>query len=268
MSMRKKLIVANWKAYVTSRRQAEALARSVVRGYAALPPKSPLALVLCPPFPYLFQVSSTGMDGAQLGAQDVFWEGEGPYTGEVTLAMLKDAGVTHVIVGHSERRRYLGESDEMINRKVLAALGAKLHPILCVGEWEEPQGEEEERKAFRVVREQLETGLKGVTPQDLGRVVLTYEPVWAISGGGGSADTPENAGQVARYLRRVLAARYGADAVEKIPVLYGGSVTAANVEAFLRDRAINGALVGGASVRAEEFVRMLKNVADASRSQR
>lgn len=259
MSTNRKLVVANWKAYVTSRKDTEALFRAVTKSYAKLPAKTRPELVFCPPFPYLAQVSGFRFQDIRFGAQDVFWEEKGAYTGEVTASMLKDLGVTHVIIGHSERRKHMGETDEMVNKKILAALKAKLRVILCVGEWQQPRTPEDEKTALDYVKAQLEKDLARINASAMKNVTIAYEPVWAI--GTGIPDTPREAAEVILFIRRVLAKQYGAEIARKTQILYGGSVNAENVVSFIREKTIDGMLVGGASIKSSEFIKILESLA-------
>ena len=237
-----RLVIANWKMNPQSAWEAMRLARqSDCEG-----------LVIAPPFPFLEAVSKT-LKRAVLGAQDMFWEsppsGKGAYTGEVSPEELKSFGVKYVITGHSERRR-LGETDEMIAKKVKAALEHDLVPILCVGESAE---ERSAGKKEEVVRRELEAGLSLIHDSRFmnHELVIAYEPLWAI--GSGAPDTPEDMAAMAEVIRKTLVAS-GYTLVAR--VLYGGSVTSENAESFLGREEINGVLVGGASLNAEEIKKI------------
>ena len=207
-------------------------------------------VVIAPPFPYLGVVGRTKK--IQLAAQDVFWEPAGSYTGEVSPAMLKDIGVTCVIVGHSERRRYLLESDEIVNQKLKATLKANLHPIVCVGELKrDPDG-----LFFGDLRRQIEGTFAKLKKQDLGRVTVAYEPVWAI--GSGTPARPEDTNEAALFIKKTLADLYGVSAVREFKIIYGGSVNAKNATSFLREQEITGLLVGRESLNAKEFLRIIE----------
>jgi triosephosphate isomerase len=238
--MMQKIIVANWKMNPQSAREAEALARvSDHKG-----------VVIAPPFPFLGAVKNV-ITQATLGAQDIFYESRGAYTGEVSGAMLRDCGAQYVIVGHSERRAF-GETDEIVARKIVAILRAGLTAILCVGE---PHAVRDRgidvAKAF--VTQQLKHDLAPIGGEGaLGaNVIITYEPVWAISGSGGTNDTPENATAMITHIKSVLAP-------ENVRVLYGGSVNASNTQSFLSEGVIDGVLVGGASVDASAFKTIIE----------
>jgi triosephosphate isomerase len=206
-------------------------------------------VAIAPPFTSLFAaVSAIGETNILLAAQDVFWEEKGAYTGEVSPQMLVDAGCAYVIVGHSERRQYFGEDDSVVNKKIKAAQGAGLGVIFCVGELLE---EREAGNTFDVVKRQIEAGLDDITPDNL---VVAYEPVWAI--GTGRTATVEQAQEVHAFMRKLLADLYGNKA-EEMRIIYGGSVTPDNIDSLMASKDINGALVGGASLKPESFSRIV-----------
>lgn len=241
---RTRLVAGNWKMHTTTA-EAAALAGAIARG--PLPPDVEVAV--CPPFTAL-GAAARALDGSgvRLGAQDVFWEPRGPYTGEISPPMLVDAGCRYVIVGHSERRQHFGETDEAVRRKTAAALDHGLVPIVCVGE------RLDERDAGRtdaVVRRQVEQAAAGLAAERVGLLVIAYEPVWAI--GSGRTPTGEEADRVAGVIRDALG-RAGED----VRVLYGGSVTPANVGEFSGRPGIDGALVGGASLDASAFIAIAR----------
>lgn len=215
-----------------------------------LPSIRTIELVLAPPFTALQAVrDALGSDSAiALGAQNMFWEDQGAFTGEVSAPMLKDLGCRFVIVGHSERRKLFGEQDEGINKKVRAALRHGLHPIFCIGE---SLTEREAGKTEAVVTGQLAKGLSDLSPTDLRTVTIAYEPVWAI--GTGHAATPEQAVTVHRLIRQTVSARWSPDNGQAIRILYGGSVTPQNIAALIASEEIDGALVGGACLDANSF---------------
>lgn len=250
------LVIANWKMNPQTRRAAEALARAV--GRAARGARG-VRVAVAPPFPFLAAVGARAKPAA-LAAQDVFWERAGPYTGEVSPAMLRDAGVRYAIVGHSERRRLLAEDDAAVNRKVRALIAAGITPVIAVGE-----GLEESRAVVpRALADGLARALVGVAPRQAGRIVIAYEPVWAIStASGGQADTPAHATSRAIYLRKLLARMLGRRSADAVRIIYGGSVSARNAADYLaRDiRGMEGLLVGAASLDAKEFAAILRAVA-------
>ena len=239
----KKLIIANWKMQLTTK-QAVKLAKQI----GAI--KTAADLVLCPSFTALQPVADLGRQNYSLGAQDVFWEGSGAYTGEVSPLDLKELGCRYVIIGHSERRQFLGETDEMVRRKVKAALAAGLTPVICVGESEEERQRGEEKK---VVERQLRAAL---SPSSLNKrqLVVAYEPVWAI----GSGRTPQPA--EIQVMHRLIAALLKELGAVKPRVIYGGSVSADNILDFLSLPEVAGALIGGASSDFKKFKALLKTL--------
>ncbi len=248
--MRKKFIAGNWKMY-TSAASAADLAAGVVQG---LGKEDRVTVAVCPPFPYLAHVAEV-LRGSPvaLGGQNVYPEKEGAFTGEVSPAMLRDVGCRYAIVGHSERRHKLGETDEFINRKVKAALAAGLQVILCVGETLE---EREANRTEGVLERQVSGGLAGVTAEALRSLVLAYEPVWAI--GTGKNASPEQAQEAHAFLRQRVGDLCGAAAAQGLVIQYGGSVKPDNAAALLRQPDVDGALVGGASLKADQFLAIVR----------
>jgi len=231
----------------TSSATAEKLAAEVVKGIAG---ESRITIAVCPPFPYLERVAAAVCGSlVELGAQNLYPEKEGAFTGEVSPTMLVDVGCKHVILGHSERRHKLGETDAFINRKVHAALTAGLHVILCVGE---TLDEREANQTEKVLDTQLMNGLAGVSAESLTRLVLAYEPVWAI--GTGKNATPAQAQEAHAFLRRRVGDLSGSKAAENLLVQYGGSVKPDNARSLLGQPDVDGALVGGASLQAGQFL--------------
>lgn len=248
-TMRKSLIIANWKMNPATARAAVLLAEKIEAGIVK---KTRVSVVVAPPFPFISEVRSV-IKKARIGAQDTFWEDAGPYTGAVSWRHLKTLGVNHVIVGHSERRIHLGETDEMVQKKVRALLENGMRPILCVGEKERIGNEIPD-----VVRDQLNIALAGIKKNLVANLVIAYEPVWAISTmPGARSDTPDGAFRAVIFVRKVLAELYGSEYAKSIPVIYGGSVNAANVSSFLQEGKMEGALVGGASLNPKEFVEIV-----------
>src|SRR5438876_1933805 len=248
--MRKPLIAGNWKMYKT-------VGESVATGLAL---KSLVAnanhceIVIAPVFTALKSVADR-LEGSNIkvAAQDCATESaEGAFTGEVAAFMLRDVGCSHVIVGHSERRQYYSESDEVVSRKTRAGLAAGLTVIVCVGETLEQR---DLGNAERVVREQLVGGLAGLTASDLDRIIVAYEPVWAI--GTGRTATPEQAQEMHAFIRRVFAERHSESAAQALRILYGGSVKPDNISGLMAQPDIDGALVGGASLYAESFAQIV-----------
>jgi triosephosphate isomerase len=242
--MRSYFIAGNWKMHKTVK-ESVALAADLKAKLAGCKEK----VMVAPAFTALAEVAKV-LEGSNIlvGAQNMGPEEQGAHTGEVSVLMLKDIGVKVVILGHSERRHSYLESDALINKKVLLALGHGLEVILCVGETLE---EREGGKLEQVLGTQLREGLKGVSAADLGRVTIAYEPVWAI--GTGKTATPEDADSVHAYCRQVLASLYGDAEAKKMCIQYGGSVKADNAASLMAKPNIDGALVGGASLKAESF---------------
>ncbi len=215
---------------------------------------SEVEVVICPAYTVLERAGvKLGGTGIKLGAQNLFWEEKGAYTGEVAAAMLKDAGCSHVIIGHSERRQILGETDIVINRKVKAALDEGLIPVLCVGETLQ---EREKHLALERVQEQLNRALKDIN-LDRGQLVIAYEPVWAI--GTGVNASPDDAQEMIAFIRAGLARLYNRELADSVQILYGGSVKDENIAAFLAEEDVDGALVGGASLLADSFARIVRS---------
>ena len=221
---------------------------------AAADRRADVDVAVFPPFVYLDEIArSLAGSRVRLGAQNMCVEDSGAFTGEVSAAMLRDVNCTLVILGHSERRHVFGESDELVGAKVRKALAAGLEPILCVGE---TQGERQDGQTETVVRRQLVTGLDGVSKADVARVTIAYEPVWAI--GTGLTASPEQAGDVHNYLRGVLAGLYSDPIAEAFRIQYGGSVNAGNAAQLMAQPSIDGALVGGASLKADSFAGIIE----------
>jgi triosephosphate isomerase len=246
-----KLIVANWKMNPQSLLEARKLFNSVkswVKKNSHLFKK--VKIVICPPFVYLEPLSKllkpkTPQLKLSLGAQNLFWEKKGAFTGEISATMLKNLGVEYVILGHSERRKILGETDEIINKKLKAAIGAKLKPILCLGETEK---ERKSGKIFKVLQNQLNLALKNISNFEFraSNLTIAYEPVWAI--GTGNPCRPKEAKEVLTFLKKKL---------KNVPILYGGSVDSQNAFDYL-EIGFDGLLVGGASLRPKEFLKISK----------
>jgi len=248
--MRIPLVAGNWKMNKTVAEARDLVSKMAIQ----LREIRGVEKVLCPPFPSLVAISSllVGTD-IGLGAQNMHWEAKGAFTGEVAPNMVKEF-CNYIIIGHSERRTYFGETDESVNKKVRAAQAADLTPIVCVGETLEQY---EANRTSEVVGRQMRDGLAGTDPAHASRLVIAYEPVWAI--GTGRASTRENAeGVVCDIIRPALTELFGADAAQSIRVLYGGSVTAANAAEYFASLEIDGALVGGASLKQDEFLEITK----------
>ncbi len=254
--MPRKLIAGNWKmnlAALEARALVAALRAEIDRDAAILARDRD---VMVAPAAVLIPAVAQALAGASiaLGAQNLHHEDKGAFTGEVSAPMLKPYGVTYAILGHSERRHVFGENDELINKKVIAALRHRLTPILCVGE---TQAEHDAGRTAAVVLSQLQLGLDGVKPEQIRSAVIAYEPVWAI--GTGRNATPEQAQSVHGAIRDALADKFGRPAAMEVRILYGGSVTADNVDSLLAKPDIDGALVGGASLKADAFARIVRS---------
>jgi triosephosphate isomerase len=244
------LLAGNWKMHGT-RAEAVSLARALAGSVGSMAGRE---VAIAPPFTALEVVGhAIAGTGIRLAAQNVHWEPKGAYTGEISTAMLCEAGCTMVIIGHSERRQYFGETDETVNRRLHAALAAKLVPIVCIGE---SLAEREAGTTMAVIERQVARGLAGLGAAELGRSVLAYEPVWAI--GTGRTATPAQAEEVHAAIRRQLAALAGQAVAAGIRILYGGSVKPDNIDALMAEADIDGALVGGASLDAGAFTRIVQ----------
>ncbi len=215
---------------------------------------SGVEIAVAPPFTALFAVHQE-IKGASihLAAQNLYWEEKGPFTGEISPMMLKEAGCHYVIIGHSERRQFFGETDQTVNRRLKAALGQRLKVIFCIGETLQ---EREAEKTFSVIERQIGGGLKGLNDQEMKNVVIAYEPVWAI--GTGKTATPEQAEEVHGFIRSKLEKLYSREVSEEIRIQYGGSVTPENIRGLMDKPNIDGALVGGASLKADSFSKIVR----------
>ncbi|MCS7023096.1 MAG: triose-phosphate isomerase [Gemmataceae bacterium] len=249
---RAKFIAGNWKMYTTLE-QARQLAQRVAQGVDSVLAQK-VRVAVCPPFPWLLPVAEVLRGSAvALGAQDCHYEREGAYTGQVSPYMLREAGCQYVIIGHSERRHGLGESDEFLNKKLHGALRAGLHVIFCIGEL---LTEREANQTEQVLQRQLLGGLAGLTAEQLQQVTIAYEPVWAI--GTGRVATEEQAEHAHAFVRRTIAELFGSNAAENVLIQYGGSVKPENAAGLLKQPDVDGCLVGGASLNAEAFLAILR----------
>lgn len=247
--MRKPIIAGNWKMFKTTS-EARELVRQLKEALADV---DSVEIVVSPPFTALATVAGE-LKGSNISVagQNMYWEESGAFTGEVSPLMLKDIGCTHVIIGHSERRQFFNETDGTVNKKVKAALKTGLTPIVCVGETLE---ERELGATMKVVERQIRDGLDGLSPREMEKTVIAYEPVWAI--GTGKTATPQQAEEVHQLIRSIIAQR--ADSVaQDLRILYGGSVKPDNVDELMAQPDIDGALVGGASLQADPFVRIVR----------
>ncbi|MFP3868091.1 MAG: triose-phosphate isomerase [Desulfobacteraceae bacterium] len=240
------LIAGNWKMHKTLA-EATALAQEV-RDKMTTPAAA--EVVLAPPFTALAAVHQVLAGSAvKLAGQDTCWEMEGAFTGAISPLMLRDVGCQYVIIGHSERRQYFGETNDTVNRKIKAALSAGLSPIVCIGE---TLAEREAEQTLARISEQVQEGLAGLTTDQIEPLVVAYEPIWAI--GTGRTATPEQAQEVHAFIRQQLRDRFGDEAADSRRLLYGGSVTPENISELIREPDIDGALVGGASLKAQAFL--------------
>lgn len=247
--MRKIIIAANWKMHKTMAEAKDYISAIL----PLLAGENDAEIILCPAYTSLALLQSE-LKGSRvkLGAQNLFWEASGAYTGEVSASMLTDCGCEYVIVGHSERRHLMGESDANINRKLKAALASSLVPIFCVGE---TLPERQNNRALEVVKEQIRKGLHEIMLA-AGQIVIAYEPVWAI--GTGVNASADDAQEMIEFIRGQLASLYGEAVAGSISILYGGSVKPENISDFMAKEDIDGALVGGASLHPHDFARIVR----------
>jgi len=262
----KPLIVANWKCNPTTLDEAREILNGVKEGMREI---EKVEAIICPPFlylPYWVEFFSKKEQKIKLGAQDCFWEEKGAFTGEISPKMLKNFGVEYIIIGHSERRKILGETDEMINKKIKAAIKEKIKPILCIGETLE---ERKKGKTFEILKRQLENNLKDLSPNtyNLKPLIVAYEPIWAI--GTGNAYNPKEAKEVLIFLKKFThqlinsSAPYNSEGIysgSTNQLLYGGSVNSKNAASYIREANFQGLLVGGASLKAKEFIKIVKSI--------
>jgi triosephosphate isomerase len=250
--MRKPFVAGNWKMNEDSH-SSVALARAVASGSSELAGDK-VSVAVIPPFVYLQSVAQAVSSSAvAVGAQDMYFEQQGAFTGEISAAMLKDTGCTYVLCGHSERRHVLAESDELVGKKLTSAIGGGLLPILCVGELLE---ERDASQTQQVVERHLTTGLAGLSAEKMSAVTIAYEPVWAI--GTGRTATPQQAQEVHRFIRDWLTRQYSEDLAQEIRILYGGSAKPGNAAELMAKEDVDGLLVGGASLKAEDFCRIIQ----------
>ena len=254
---RKYLIAGNWKMNLNSAEGAE-LAKDIV---SLVGSQTDVSVCVCPTFTTLQAVSDVVNDSnVSLGAQNMHFEASGAYTGEISAEMLRHLFCKFVILGHSERREYFGETDAIVNQKTLAALAANLKPIVCIGETLE---ERESGQVNQVIKQQLEGALVGVSAEAADALVIAYEPVWAI--GTGKTATPEMAEAVHAEIRSLLAGLIGAEAAEKVRILYGGSMKPENADQLLAQPNIDGGLIGGAALKANSFAALVDSASQLSK---
>jgi len=246
--MRRPIIVGNWKMHKTTA-EAVALVEALKTSMASSPD---VDIGVAPPFTALMAVAEA-LRGSTIfvAAQNMHWEPQGAFTGEISTAMLTDVGCTRVIIGHSERRQYFAETDATVNRKLKAALSAQLDPILCIGE---TLDQREGNATFGVLEQQLRHGLSDIAADEMQRLVLAYEPIWAI--GTGKTATPAQAQEVHAFIRSLLGDLYGKTLADEVRIQYGGSVNAGNIQLLMTQTDVDGALVGGASLEASTFAQI------------
>jgi triosephosphate isomerase len=250
--MRKPFVAGNWKMNTDASGSVE-LARSISSRISE-PADTKATVAVFPPFVYLQSVvKAVSATSVGVGAQDVYFEANGAYTGEISTSMLKDVGCTYCLCGHSERRHVIGESDELVNKKLTAAIGGGLLPILCVGEL---LSEREDSKTNEVVTRQLKNGLSGLSDEKVSAVTVAYEPVWAI--GTGLTATPEQAQEVHGFIRKLLSEMFDDELADGVRIQYGGSVKPDNAAELMAQPDIDGLLVGGASLKADSFLAIIQ----------
>ncbi|MFA5156223.1 MAG: triose-phosphate isomerase [Candidatus Omnitrophota bacterium] len=255
--MRRTIIAGNWKMYKTMK-DGQELAVALRRDLYKI---ENVDIVICPPYTLLAYLSDAiETSNIALGAQDCYWQEEGAFTGEISCKMLKDAGCEFVIIGHSERRQYFGETNESVNKKIKAALTAGLLPIVCVGE---TLAEREADRTFDVLTDHVQNGLKAMTAEEMEKVVIAYEPVWAI--GTGKTATPAQAQEVHKFIRELLAKLFGKETASGVRIQYGGSVKPENIAELMKQPDIDGALVGGASLNIESFSTIVKKASEVTK---
>ncbi len=247
---KRKLLIANWK--MNPKLASDAVRRCArIRVVAKF---GNVQVVVCPPAVFLSMlIQKTNGTKFSLGAQDAFWESEGPYTGEISPAQLASLDVSHVILGHSERRA-LGETDEDVRKKLTLALEYPFRTVLCIGERER----DSEGAYLSFLENQIRAVLARVSRSKVKRLIIAYEPIWAVGARAKKADTPENLLEVVIFIRKVLSDMLGKQLAFSVPILYGGSVTAANAEAFLKNGGVEGLLVGRSSIDPKEFISIIK----------
>jgi len=248
--MRKKIIAGNWKMNKVSSEVDQFIAEAVKQ----VPDDDQVEAIVCAPFPYLKGLAEAAKGSpVKIGAQNMHFEADGAFTGEVSPVMLKDIGVSHVIVGHSERREIFGETDDVVNKKTHAAFDHGLTPIVCVGETLEQR---EANETMAHIEAQVTNGLKGLTADQVTETIIAYEPIWAI--GTGKTASSSDANDVCAHVRNVIKSLYSEAVSEAVTIQYGGSVKPANIEELLNESDVDGALVGGASLEVDSFVQLVE----------
>ncbi|MCF7871082.1 MAG: triose-phosphate isomerase [Candidatus Omnitrophica bacterium] len=251
--MRKPFIAGNWKMNKTAE-EAAGLAGKIKENVGNF---EEVDILICPPYTSLLAAGQAVKDSLiELGAQNMHWENSGAFTGEVSPQMVKESGCKFVIAGHSERRKYFSETNQEVNKKIKAAISAGLLPIVCIGETLEQREQKKERE---VVEKQLKEGFDSLPEEDLGKITVAYEPVWAI--GTGKTASGEQAEEMHSFIREWFKNAYSSQTAEKLRLLYGGSVKPGNIKELISKENIDGALVGGASLKADDFTEIVKNSA-------
>ncbi|WP_425448551.1 triose-phosphate isomerase [Dethiothermospora halolimnae] len=247
--MRIPIIAGNWKMNKTIKEGVE-----LVNKIKDITNDTDVEVAVCVPYISLNEIKKTiGDSNLKLGAQNMHWEDNGAYTGEVSPPMLKEIGINYVIIGHSERRQYYNETDETVNKKIKSALKYGINPIVCVGETLEQR---ETGKAKEVVKKQIENAFDDISSDNMKKIVIAYEPIWAI--GTGKTASSEEANDMISYVREIIKGKYGEEISEEVRLQYGGSVKPNNVTEIMNQTDIDGALVGGASLKAEDFIELVK----------
>lgn len=247
-----KLIIANWKMNPQTMRAATRIFKSTEAVASKL---KKIKTIICPPFVYLSNLQSSSQNKLVLGAQDIFWtDKKTSYTGEISAPMLKELGAKYVIIGHSERRTHLGETDEIINKKIKYALASGMKAIFCIGERER----DKEGDYLNFIKKEILHGLSGVPKKLFKNLIIAYEPIWAIGKSSKNADTPENVFTMVIYIKRILVSIAGRDIADNIPILYGGSVDTKNTAGYLEKGKVDGLLIGHKSLIPKEFNEILK----------
>ncbi len=252
--MRKTIIAGNWKMY-KNLKDGQELAVALRRDLFQI---ENVDIVICPPYTLLaYLADALETSNIAVGGQNLYWQDEGAFTGEISPLMLKDAGCQYVIIGHSERRQFFGETNETVNNKIKAALKHGLTPIICVGE---NLAERESNNTFKIIDNHINGGLAGISAEELFKTVIAYEPVWAI--GTGKTATPIQAQEVHKYIRDLLKKMYNKEVADCIRIQYGGSVKPENIAELMANTDVDGALVGGASLKIESFTQIVKKASE------
>ena len=246
--MRTPIIAGNWKMNKTLKEAVE-----LVQGIKGGERKKGVEAVICVPFTHLNRLKEEikGTD-IKLGAQNMHWEDSGAYTGEISPAMLAEIGIDYVIIGHSERRQYFNETDETVNKKIKSALKYKIAPIVCVGETLEQREKEIEKD---IVKDQVLNALEEIEAEDVKKIVFAYEPIWAI--GTGRTASSKDANDMLGFIRETICSKYGEEVSSNVRIQYGGSVKPNNIKELMAEEHIDGALVGGASLKVEDFLKLI-----------